>query len=426
MLLNLGLSGVPFVGSDVGGYSGGATPELFARWMELGAVSPFFRGHVQMGVDNQEPWAFGTEVEDISRNMLELRYRLLPYLYSLMAEAQATGVPPLRPLIHAFPDDEEATNLGDEALLGPSVLVAPVLEKGADKRRIHLPAGRWFEYHSGAIWDGPATIEPTVTLGALPLFVRQGAILPRAPVAQHSGAQVLAPLFLDVYPGPTPTMFTLQEDDGESFQYRNGLFARTRFTLESTATGARLSVERTGAFQPPARTLVVAVRRVDHAPSAVTLGAAPLAPATAAQIDAGQTGWYWDEADLALVAAVSDRPPFALAFAYDPRVGDPRPRVAMPFVVTVPPGTKTDAPICIASSANGWTHQPLAWAKDLRSASGTLSVPRGEWVFYKYTRGDWRTVEKWPGCAEATNRYELGAAHPVKQDTVWEWADRCP
>jgi alpha-glucosidase len=111
---------------------------------------------------------------------------------------------------------------------------------------------------------------------------------------------------------------------------------------------------------------------------------------------------------------------------YDPSIDDPAPPVQMSFVVHLPPGTPTGMPIHIASSASGWTHQPIAWGPGPDTASGVIAVPRGQWLFYKYTRGDWATVEKWPGCQEATNRYELGAAHPVKEDTVWQWADQCP
>jgi len=178
-LLNLGLSGVAFVGSDVGGYSGRATPELFARWAQLGAVSPFFRGHVTQGVPDQEPWAFGTEVEDIARAQINERMRRMPYLEALFAEAETTGAPVLRALTYEFPDDPAAARIDDEAMLGPWLLVAPVLTQGASSRRVHLPPGRWFEVDSGAAWEGPADIDVGVTLAALPTFVREGAIVPR-------------------------------------------------------------------------------------------------------------------------------------------------------------------------------------------------------------------------------------------------------
>ena len=97
----------------------------------------------------------------------------------------------------------------------------------------------------------------------------------------------------------------------------------------------------------------------------------------------------------------------------------------MPLVVNLPAGTPTDTPIHVSSDANGWTQQALDWGPGADQASGTLLVPRGAFFFYKYTRGDWPTVEKWPGCQEADNRYHFGKAHPIKADTVAEWADQC-
>jgi alpha-glucosidase len=428
MLLGLGLSGVAFVGSDVGGYSGGATPELFARWMEVGSFSPFFRGHVTSGVPGQEPWQFGTEVEDISRQVLEDRYRLLPYLYTLFHEASETGAPVLRPLVYEFQSDPAMADVADEAMLGPWLLVAPVLDAGASTKTVRLPGGRWFEARSGAIHEGPGTFDATVTLGALPTYVREGAILPRAPLVQWSDQAPAATLELDLYPAEAPTTLALYEDDGRSFAYQQGQSSRVTYTLQRIPTGATLAVSaREGAWAPPPRALVARVRRVDHGVTGVRLSgqALPAFADESALLAAGE-GYFYDDRDLSLVVALPDQAGFDLAMDYDPSITDPAPPVPMSFQVTVPPGTPTGAPITIATSASGWTHQPLTWDPGMTSASGVVSVPRGDWVFYKYARGGWSTVEKWPGCVEATNRYALGVAHPVKQDTVFGWADGCP
>jgi alpha-glucosidase len=428
MLLGMGLSGLPFVGSDVGGYSGGASPELFARWMQVGSFSPFFRAHVTSGVNAQEPWAFGTEVTDISRNVMSARYELLPYLYSLFHEAAETGAPVLRPLVYEFQSDPAVAQLADEALLGPSLLYAPVLDQGATSRTLYLPAGRWFEYRSGAIHEGPATITTTVTLGALPTFVREGAILPRMQPVHYTDEAPIQTLYLDLYPASAPSTFVLYEDDGVSFAHEQGSRSQVTYTLTRTATGATLTASpRDGSFTPPPRTAVIRVRRVDHAATGVRLAGKALPAFTDydALLAAGE-GYFYDDRDLSLVVAFADRAGYDLAFDYDPSITDPAPTVLMPFSVQVPAGTPTGTPIHIATSASGWTHQPLTWDPGMTSASGLVPVPRGEYVFYKYTRGDWSTVEKWPNCVEASNRYELGAAHPVKRDTVFEWADNCP
>jgi alpha-glucosidase len=426
-LLGMGLSGLTFAGSDVGGFSGGPTPELYARWMQVGALSPFFRAHTSLAAGSQEPWQFGIEVTDVSRAVIEERYRLMPYLYSLFYQASQTGAPVLRPLVYEAQDDAKTYDLDDEAMLGPYVLYAPVLSEGAQTRHVYLPKGRWFEAASGAIHEGPASFDEDVVLGALPTYVREGAIVPRRDLVQHTDEKPIQTLTLDVYPSEQPTSFALYEDDGHSFAFEKGERAITTYSTQRTAKGATLSASaRDGSFKPAARSLVIRVRRVDHAPSAVTLDGAPLqALDTEDAFNAATQGYWYDARDLSILVRLPDPGKFDLSLDYDPSISDPAPPVMMDFEVTVPDGTPQDKPVCIASSANGWTHAPLPW-KSATTAGGLVSVPRGKYLFYKYTRGDWSTVEKWPGCVEATNRYELGKAHPVKADTVWAWADKCP
>lgn len=428
MLLGMGVSGLSFVGSDVGGYSGRATPELFARWMALGVISPFFRGHVTQGVNDQEPWAFGQEVEDISRAFLQERYRLIPYLYSLFDESRRTGAPILRPLVYEFQGESAIAATDDEAMLGPWLLAAPVLTEGATRRPVTLPAGRWYEYSSGAVYEGPTTIDLEVTRAALALYVREGAILPRGPVRQFTDDGTAAALDLDVYPSARASRFTLYEDAGDGFAHEQDGYSRVTYTLAQTADGATLRASRReGSWTPPARPLTVRVHRVDHLPTGVTLGGRALTRVMSldALTGAGE-GWFWDEHDLALVVKTRDSDDFELVFRYDTTLTAPRPTVDVMFVVRVPDGTPRDRMVHVALSSRGWQHIPLAWGPAPGTASGRIAVPRGEWFFYKYTRGDWATVEKWAGCVEATNRYGFGSAHPDRADSVATWADRCP
>lgn len=440
MLLGLGLSGQPLVGSDVGGYSGSSDPALFGRWFALGSVSPFFRGHAEQNAPNQEPWQFGQEVQDIARELANARYRLLPYLESLADEAHQSGTPMLRPLWWHFADDPALDNLGDEALLGPFVLVAPYLAPPAQTRTVLLPAGRWVQASSGAVVQGPSTITVSGPLADLPMWLRQGAILPRGPLRQWATQAVAGPLDLDVVPGPQPSHFDLRQDDGDGPP--DAPYRRTRLTLTPTPQGTELSATiLAGAdFGVPSQAWRVRVWRLDSAPGAVRLGGQTLTMLADAKLQGSSLGWTWDANERALLVAL---PAGAIAkgewtLQIDHAQGPDGPplleatTVQVLLTVQVPPQTPPGATIYVAHSANGWQQQALTWSSLTGEAFGMVTVPRGAWFEYKYTRGAWSSVEKYPGCIEAKNRYAFGAVHSAsldvagKQDTVWAWADACP
>jgi len=426
MLLGLGLSGVPFVGSDVGGWTGGATPELFARWIQVGSISPFFRGHVATDTAPQEPWAFGVEVEDVSRISISLRYRLLPYLYSLFKVAADEGIPVLRPLAMEFQSDPVTYTLSHQAMVGPWLMVAPVTTEGAVEQVVYLPPGRWLEFHSGAMVEGPGYHTQSVSLQALPAYLREGAILPSGPVVQHTGELPADTLQLDLFPGPEETSWTLYEDDGLTRKHLNGEWSQTLYSLSSVADGAMLLAERTGPYQPPPRRIVVRLRPAAGTVTAVALDGVQLPEVpTYESIGEGLAGWFHDANDLSLLVSFQDPGDFVLSLTYDPALPSPLPDVLVPVRVEVPDGTPPESTIHIATSADGWNQQALEWSDEGGYANGLVSVPRGEWFEYKYTRGSWETVEKWGGCLETTNRYAFGAAHPVKNDAVEMWADQC-
>lgn len=436
MLMGLGMSGVPFVGSDVGGWSGHATPELFARWMAVGSISPFFRGHVQTGVPMQEPWEFGLEVEDISRKHIQQRYRWLPYLYSLFREASLTGHPILRPLVYEFPDNEATLDTSDEAMLGPWLLVAPVVQEGAVSRIVTLPPGQWMEVRSGALHQGPAQLTLDVTLQALPVYLRQGAILPASRLLQYSDQEPLSPLFFELFPGPEETSFELYEDDGETLQVQSGKYCIRTCRLKAEQEGMSFHCDACeGSCEPPERLVALRIRRVDHAPSSVESGGQvlPALSSYSSLFDAdgdwvfsGQAGHFYDPNDKALWVVFPDGGSFDVHASYDTSLTEMAPSVLLDLIVDVPEGTSETTPVHVATSSSGWQQVPLSWGPLPGQASGSIVVPRGEWFEYKYTRGNWETVEKWAGCQEAENRYEFGAAHPVKRDEVTTWADWCP
>jgi len=257
MVLNLGLSGVAFTGPDTGGFSGGPSPELFARWMQLSSFFPFFRVHSVLGSPDQEPWAFGDEVEAIARAAIEQRYRLLPYLYTAAWQTTRTGAPVVRPMSFGFPGDARFAGVDDQFLVGDALLVAPVLERGATSRRVLLPEGPWFELATGARHDGGGRVEVPAPLEVVPVFVRGGAVVPRWNVQQYVGEGVHE-LELLVAPAPGEHESLLYEDDGMT---RGGPFRVTRFTVRGREL-ERSTLE--GTYQPPS--VPVRVLAVDALP----------------------------------------------------------------------------------------------------------------------------------------------------------------
>jgi len=285
MLLNLSLSGVAFCGADIGGFAGEASPELFARWMQIGALYPFARTHSMWLGRRQEPWRYGARVEAVARAALELRMRLLPYLYGLFHEAAASGAPVWRPLFWEFPDDDEAARVEDQVMVGPSLLAAPVLVRGARERELYLPPGVWYGFDDDARWVGPRRIRVSAPLERLPLFARAGAVIPTRSPVRHAGETPAEPLVLEVFPG-ADSDGVLIEDDGESTEHRHGAVARTALRLHDRAAG-RLRLElgrREGGFGIEPRTLRV-VFRASPAPRSVYVDALAL-PA-----GAGRPGW---------------------------------------------------------------------------------------------------------------------------------------
>jgi alpha-glucosidase len=185
MGLSLGLSGLAFSGADVGGFMGDCTGELLARWTQLAAFTPFFRNHAAMSSVQQEPWAFGPEIEAICKRAIELRYELLPTLVTAFWECAQTGLPIMRPLVLAYQSDPRCASLDDQFMLGSDLLVAPVLEPGVSGRRVYLPAGEWIDFWTGRRFAGGRDLWAEAQLDCIPLFVKAGTVLPMQPVVRH-------------------------------------------------------------------------------------------------------------------------------------------------------------------------------------------------------------------------------------------------
>jgi len=186
MACGFGLSGQPFVGADIGGFQGDTRPELFLRWMQLGALTPFCRNHSEIGSIEQYPWSFGDAIHGLAREAIRLRYRLMPYIYTAFVRASETGEPVQRPLVLDHQDDPAVVDIDDEYLFGRDLLVAPVVEAGTTSREVYLPEGDWYDWHTGELLHGRRTVTVETPLERIPLFARAGAAIPMWPDAPPS------------------------------------------------------------------------------------------------------------------------------------------------------------------------------------------------------------------------------------------------
>jgi alpha-glucosidase len=246
-LLNWSLAGMPYGACDIGGFFNTPSPELLTRWMEAGVFFPIMRAHSTFDVPPHFPWLYGPEALAAMRQAIDLRYRLIPFYYSLAHETCETGIPWMRPLVMEFPGDPRTANLSDEWMMGRSLLVAPVLHVGG-QRSVYLPAGGWYAFESNHRLPGNQTLEVTARLEEIPLYVRAGSILPLGPVIQHTSQLPGGALELQIYPGQDAT-FTLVEDDGETTGYLKGNIRRTTFKWQDDL--GRLSWKSSGRYAGP-------------------------------------------------------------------------------------------------------------------------------------------------------------------------------
>jgi alpha-glucosidase len=288
MQQSMAISGQNQYGHDVGGFLGSPDHELFIRWLELSSYTPLFRNHAMNTSAPREPWQFGDANLPIIREVINEHYRLMPYLYTAMAEASRTAMPALAPAFFHFPLDLSTYDQDYDFMLGPSLLVAPVLQEDATARTVYLPAGSdWFEASTDTRHAGGLDVTVNAPLGRIPVFVRAGAVIPKGPVLQHVDEAPVLDLNIHLYPGPTTT-YTLYEDDGKSLQFRQNVFLRTEFAREDTTDGFAVTVSRrndTAApwgtpWTPPAgRHWWFEFHAVNGTPANVTVDGAPLAQA---------------------------------------------------------------------------------------------------------------------------------------------------
>jgi len=278
MGLSAGMGLIPFWTTDISGYCGAITDhaafsELYVRWLQFGIFNPLSRAHHE-GDNAVEPWLFGQRAEKIAKKSIELKYQLLPYLYTYSREAYDTGMPILRALPLENPKDGKGYGVDDQFFFGKEFLVAPVLKEGASSRTVYLPKGNWIDYNDPAKrYGGGTTLDYPVTLETIPIFVREGAIIPKMPIMQYVGQVKNAALILEIFPSPTERgTFELYEDDGETNDYKRDIFSRTAMAVvqEGKRTTVEIQAPSARGFQSQGRNILIELHGVAN-PKAILI-----------------------------------------------------------------------------------------------------------------------------------------------------------
>src|SRR5260370_290125 len=277
MLLSMGISGYPLIGEDIGGFSGSPTPDLLTRWFEVGALNPIYRDHIAKGTADQEPWVHGPEHEAIRRKYIELRYTLMPYLYTGIEESTRTGLPLMRPVFLEYPEGSEFYGDNRDFLFGRDFFVAPVTTEMVDAEEVFLPPGEWYDFWTNAKLSSKEKITLHPRLDEMPLYVRAGAIVPMQPVVQSTEEKPAGPLQFRVYlPNGTTSgdcRGTPYQDDGLTFAYQRGEILRVNYSWQVSSGVATVtsSVEKNG-YQPWWKSVAVMIFGAVAAPKEVRLG----------------------------------------------------------------------------------------------------------------------------------------------------------
>ncbi len=288
----LSISGYSFVGSDVGGFVKKPSGELMCRWLQLAIFHPLFRNHsmgynvdgaaavkkdqVEMQkrntVNDQEPWVFGKKFTDINREAINLRYRLLSYLYTAFWKYIKEGTPILKPVGFYDQAENRAVSRNDEFLCGEHILVAPVLDKGEKSVETYLPEGNWYHFWDHKMLPGRQIHTVEAPMDQIPFFIREGSLIPLREVMQHTGERELQGLDLRAYHSSRPTVSRLYEDAEEGWDYKEGEYLLTqfeyRFSKESNTV--HISATREGKYRPAYDTFAIQLIGLPFEPSAVT------------------------------------------------------------------------------------------------------------------------------------------------------------
>lgn len=246
----MSVSGVPFCGTDIGGFSGEPDGELFTRWIQMGTFSPFMRAHSAGDTAEREPWSFGEPFTSINRKFIELRYKLMPYIYSVFWEHHRYGFPILRPLVMLEQDKVTNHYRQDEFTFGDKIMVCPVLEQGAISRIVYLPKGKWYNFWTNELLEGEKEHDIEASIESMPLFVKAGSVIPEYPVMQYVGEKHIDEVMLNVYYSDYEVNSFFFEDHGDTFAYEQDIYSEKKFSVRGDAVSLLIEQTTDGLYTP--------------------------------------------------------------------------------------------------------------------------------------------------------------------------------
>jgi len=245
----LSISGISFCGTDIGGFIGEPDGELFVRYIQMAIFHPFFRGHSSSDQGDKEPWAFGAAYEALIRKSIELRYQLIPYIYTTFWQYVNKGTPMIRPLAFLAQDDVETHMRMDEFGFGDQMLICPINVSASSGRAVYLPKGNWYYYWNDKQFKGGHEYHVEAPLDRFPLFVKEGAVIPHQPVMQNLDGSPARQITLHVYYSSNRNISYFYEDDGENYSYRQGNFSVKKFTVFGNRRQMRIICEKFGSYK---------------------------------------------------------------------------------------------------------------------------------------------------------------------------------
>jgi len=294
MLLSLGLCGYTMAGDDIGGFAGSPPADLLTRWFEVGALNPIYRDHTGKGTGDQEPWVHGPQHEAIRRRYVELRYKLLPYIYTAVEESTRTGLPFMRPVFLDYPQTGDFYGNNRDFLFGSDLFVAPVTTEMVDAEEVQLPPGDWYDYWTSQKLSSKTKITLHPALDEIPLYVRAGAIIPMQPVVQNTGEKPDGPLQLRIYTGDD-CRGSLYQDDGHTLAYQRGEFFRVSYSCRVSPSSIAVTCSITNSsFRPWWSSVDLTIFGLAAEPKEIRLG------------DHAIQGWHYDRSAHSVTLSVPE------------------------------------------------------------------------------------------------------------------------